>query len=790
MMDANGGTDGPFHNSVRSAEPFAASSGGDQGPWTNPGGAITADSATGSAPWFNPRRFITALVVAICVCAAVFLGGIGLASASGATAALQATSDDVTAQIEANGDVKVTELVTIQMRKRDSGPYHQLFRTLQLDSSKVTDVSDVSVTRILANSSTTYTRSEFVMPNYLDSTWDSRYAGHWYLYDETSDSDYMPVTDALPVSGPDTTVKRKQLEFGWNIPSTESGTMTFRLTYTLRNLSTEYSDVSETFWELISADQSMPIKKLTATVKFPQGATSSNTWAWLHTEAKSSTNRDDDGTLHFEVDDVSTSDYVDLVALADNSMMSGVERASSQSRKDYRISTETAAEKKWHDEQVAAAQRNVAIIVFFALAGIAIIVWAIAGAFKSYRNSQPWLAGEYWHEPPAMSPAAAARMNHVIDASQDEEACELSSTLLSLASKHCIVLAPGPARWYEGIDLAHTDPSQYRSYIQDVASANGRPGRKRKSVTTTVCLLVNTQHGADLAGYNLCRSEKQLLEVFSLVADRLGSSTFDMNQMSDQWSTWSRGVNEMEQFRQECKREVGLLGATRSQFQWHGLPALLGVLYLALAYIAWQFDSLSALRPLLCIAVLAVSASVVFSLAYGKSVAITPQGQRWAEQVQGFKKYLLDFSHFETRNVEDLVLWDRYLVYAAAFGISEQVLEQLCIAEPRLQDMSWVDSHTDNSLLYWYVAPRAHDMSAGANPDPTMTSVMNIGGLDDFADSLSASLNTVNESFSTAFSAFNSSNSGSSFGASGGGFSGGGFGGGGGGGGGGGFGGR
>lgn len=788
MIAGNGEPVSPFQQPAQPSQPLTPTSPGGEGPWASePQYSL---GATGSAPWFNARRFITSLIVAVGVCAAVFVGGLALVDASGSTAALQATSDEIDAQIETNGDVSVTELVTIQMRKRDSGPYHQLFRTIKLDSTKVTDVSDVSVTRILSNSSTSYTRSDFALPDYSDTTWDSRFAGHWYLYDQTNDRDYLPVTDALTVSQPDDTNDSKQLEFGWNIPSTESGTMTFRLTYTLRNLATEYSDVSETFWELVSADESMPIKKLTATVSLPQGANTSNTWAWLHTEAKSSTHRDDDGTLHFEVDNVETSDYVDAIVLTDDSMMSGVARVSPQDRKDYRISVETEAERRWHQNQVAAARRNVVLIVLFALAGLAIIVWAVWGAFRSYRGSQPWLAGEYWHEPPAMSPAAAARMNHVIDATQDEASCELSSTLLSLASKHCLVLAPGPARWYEGIDLAHSGPSQYRSYIQGVASANGKPGTMRKSVTTTVCLLVNTQHGGDLSGYNLCRSERQLLTVFSLVADRLGTPTFDMDQMSEQWQTWTKGITAMEQFKQECSQEFTQLEATKAQFAWHGLPAVAGGLYLFFIYLAWQFGTLSSLWPLLCVAAVLVMAAVLFTLAYGKSVGITAKGQHWAEQVYGFKKYLLDFSHFQTRGIEDLVLWDRYLVYAAAFGISEQVLRQLYLAEPRLQDISWVDSHTNNSLLYWYVAPRARDMSAAA-ADPTMTSVMNFGGLDDFADSLSASLGTVRDSFSTAFSDLHSASSGSSsFGGIGGSFGGGGFGGGGGGGGGGGFGGR
>ena len=742
----------------------------------------------GKAPWFNSKRFIGAMACAVVI--AVILAFIVVAAAnhSDSVAALQATSDDIDAQIESNGDVTVNELVTIQMRERDSGPYHQLYRTIKLDSAFATDVSDVSVTRILADSSTTYTRQNFVSPSLTSSSWDSRYAGHWYLYDETNNTDYIPVSDAVPVTAPNGSPQRKQLEFGWNIPETESGTMTFRLTYTLRNLSTEYSDVSETFWELIAADESMPIKKLTATVRLPQGANTSNTWAWLHTEAKSSNHRDSDGTLHFEIDNLQTSDYVDVVALTDDSMMSGVARTSTDARKDYRISTETAKEKEWHSQQVAQANRNVVFVLFFALTGLALVVWSIVGAFKSYRNSQPWLAIGYWHDPPAMSPGAAAYMNNVIDSTKDPQQCALSGTLLSLASKHCLLLVPGPARWYEGIDVAHTDPAQYHTYIEGVASANGKPGWQRKSVTTTVCLLVNPIHGDDISAYNLCDSEAQLLRVFELVADKLGTPVFDMNQMCELWESWSSGVEEMESFRTRCATEFSQLDATNSQGRWHTAPMVVSIFYLLMLHIAWQTSGLITPWPLVCCAFLLVVVSGCFSFVYGKSRGITPNGQRWAEQVQGFKQYLLDFSNFKDRGVSDLVLWDRYLVYAASFGISKEVLQQLYLAEPNLQDPSWVDSHLSSSLMYWDAATRARNTSLIA--DPSVTSVMSAGGLDGFTDSLNTSLNDVQSSFTTALGALQSHYSGGHYSGSGGSFSGGGFGGGGGGGGGGGFGGR
>ena len=82
----------------------------------------------------------------------------------------------------------------------------------------------------------------------------------------------------------------------------------------------------------------------------------------------------------------------------------------------------------------------------------------------------------------------------------------------------------------------------------------------------------------------------------------------------------------------------------------------------------------------------------------------------------GLKRYLEDFSDFSDRGVADLTLWDRYLVYAAAFGISDTVLKQLAEAYPELCDPSWLDSYATGHVVYWAYRPYwyAHTWSAGA----------------------------------------------------------------------------
>ncbi|MDK6261041.1 DUF2207 domain-containing protein, partial [Corynebacterium frankenforstense] len=50
---------------------------------------------------------------------------------------------------------------------------------------------------------------------------------------------------------------------------------------------------------------------------------------------------------------------------------------------------------------------------------------------------------------------------------------------------------------------------------------------------------------------------------------------------------------------------------------------------------------------------------------------------RSAGEVWGLARYLNDFSDFSDRGIADMHLWDRYLVYAAAFGMSSKVAKSM-----------------------------------------------------------------------------------------------------------------
>ena len=74
---------------------------------------------------------------------------------------------------------------------------------------------------------------------------------------------------------------------------------------------------------------------------------------------------------------------------------------------------------------------------------------------------------------------------------------------------------------------------------------------------------------------------------------------------------------------------------------------------------------------------------------------------RW----KAFKQFLLDFGHFETKELPEIALWERYLVYATVFGIADQVEKSMAVKLPTMSsedmvnyNLNWVDFHIAHEI--------------------------------------------------------------------------------------------
>lgn len=728
----------------------------------------------------DAKRVRGGLLAAGAAFIAVLVVALLLFFVSGDEADLSYRSVDFDAQLQSNGDIRFTEHLDYQLKRRenddgDTKPWKQLYLTFKLRNQDLTNITDISVTN--ASTGEQYTQIAPQLPSDVsDSEWESEYAGHWYIADTTIGSNYPePFDSATGGLDPNGSDNDKQIEIGWNIPATvKQSSLKFDVTMTFHNMGTQHSDVTNLMWEMFPEDNQVPAGKVTGTVRFPKGIGSDDSWAWLHTEATSQTSRDTDGTLHFTVSDLRTNQYVDLVAAFDNAGASGVERVRSGDYLDELKSTEANKEQQWRDGQRHKAQLTVAGWLVCLILGGLCCVLAIRGVVSSNREATYHGGIEYWRESPQVSPASAAHLIDVVDDSKGEQSSRaMTATVLALVVKKALAVYPGPADMYRGIDLS-------RANAADMARMISSDPSRASAASSTSTLVILPQALSHRETLGLSRSEEACLQLLIRISARVGSPVFDFNQMKEACSSWENGYQEMNHFTNACDIEFLQLNAVRDVSGRWIAPTIFAMVF---GVIGMLVNIGSNIAVALCFGG-AFACVGTFCLATGRKEGLTESGQTYAGECLGLKRYMEDFSNFSDRGALDLVMWNWYMVYAAAFGISDKVAREFAKAYPEVNDPQWLDAYGYDSLGYWTYRSHAWNgmstmggMSTGAFGGSQF-----MGGIGDIGSQLSSGFASVSSTISAAAP--------SSSGGSGGSFSGGGFGGGGGGSGGGGGGGR
>ena len=83
-----------------------------------------------------------------------------------------------------------------------------------------------------------------------------------------------------------------------------------------------------------------------------------------------------------------------------------------------------------------------------------------------------------------------------------------------------------------------------------------------------------------------------------------------------------------------------------------------------------------------------------------KYSGLTQKGVDEKEQWEGLKKYMLDFSMIKDKEVPELILWEKYLVFATVFGIADKVMKQLKIVYPQLSNEDLIGDYAYMHLIY------------------------------------------------------------------------------------------
>ncbi|AGH41775.1 DUF2207 family protein [Bifidobacterium thermophilum] len=221
------------------------------------------------------------------------------------------------------------------------------------------------------------------------------------------------------------------------------------------------------------------------------------------------------------------------------------------------------------------------------------------------------------------------------------------------------------------------------------------------SVTTIVIL--PAAHDPHLALYD---SEMAALDVLERVTQHKGVTMFDTSQMRETYRNWGDGTQALTGFSDRMRLEFRGLHATHRVGR---LALVCGLVLLPVSFVALAVLMAQGLIALLPAVTMVLAVTMLLGTnRYG----LTYTGRYYATQVNGLADYLEDFGEFKDRDIPDLKLWNRYLVFAAAFGIANKALWRgrdtipIVIDEQEFEDQFTfvgmaLDAGVDHAINLW-----------------------------------------------------------------------------------------
>ena len=94
-----------------------------------------------------------------------------------------------------------------------------------------------------------------------------------------------------------------------------------------------------------------------------------------------------------------------------------------------------------------------------------------------------------------------------------------------------------------------------------------------------------------------------------------------------------------------------------------------------------------AVIPIIAIVISAINAILCWKIQKKLSI-FTQKGIDKQTEWKGLKVFMEEFSMLDKREVPELVIWEKYLVYATAMGVADKVIKQLKIVYPNFEEMT------------------------------------------------------------------------------------------------------
>ena len=456
-----------------------------------------------------------------------------------------------------------------------------------------------------------------------------------------------------------------QYEIAWGI-NERSGKKTYKLEYTIEDAVINYNDCSELYWQFIGKDFEVDIDKVVGKIKIPNGAEdNTDIRVWAHGPLNGNIEMDSLNQASFEIEYLDSGNYLEVrIAMPTKLFASNTNIVESN-----RIETILQEEIEWANQANEVRQRIVKQEQSIKTASIVIISILIIffttkiikynKLLKDNPKKEPTQKLDYYRDIPIQdaSPAYASFLYYFDKIGIKNNIPKIfSAIMLDLCLKNYLE--------FENVD---------KKIIVHIRNGNKQLSEDEEIIYN----LLNKIEGKQENAFTMKELEKYAKKNYSSFLNNL-----------DKIENIAKKENEIQGNFDQRIRDKKAKWETKS------------ILYLICAIFIIIFSISTPFILIVICMIISIICMILCRKLSKRFNGLTQKGIDEKEKWDGLKKYMEDFSMLDDKTVPELILWEKYLVYATAFGIADKVLKQLKIVYPQIMDDNF-HSGTYLGLMYY-----------------------------------------------------------------------------------------
>ena len=543
---------------------------------------------------------------------------------------------DFNAQIKNDGSMDVVETWDITVQYTNT-----LYKSFKTDKNKFSSISNVTVKDI--------TNEEQITNFMKTDEWAYHVQNGYYYGTDNDDGNF---------------------EIGWGVGlDTTTANKKYQISYTVKDAITKYNDYAELYWQFVGKDFEINASKITGTVHLPSNVSNKDEIkVWGHTAGLNGTiYATDTNEIQFVINQFKNGAYVEVRTLFPTSLINTTGRVKQTDILDKAVKEETTWANKantkrkvenWLDENSEWFYSAMLILIFGSI--FLIVIIAELKQTKKYKeklkeleNKEKIVAStqyKYFRDIPDedATPGEVMRILNPIRSqfSSSEFGKIFSATMLDLTLKK-----------YLDIKLEKNDKNKdvTNIYVLKQVSDELKPSEER------IMTFIRSAAGSKKV-ITLKELQNYIKEHPSKVESLLSSTFKSVETQLD-----NDKILDLDGYSDYSKYSYSKIG------------------YIVLIIVLCWF--VFALIPIVAIVISAINANLCWKI-QKKSSALTQKGADLQAEWKGLKVFMEEFSMLDKREVPELVVWEKYLVYATVMGVADKVIKQLKMVYPNFEEMT------------------------------------------------------------------------------------------------------